>query len=267
MKAGWDKNGKLGYWRHFICGQAINGIAYRSGKEVLNEGLQVLYDIPGSISETIPITVPVSTGPWRGVMSAPNAFANECFLDEVAAALKKDPHQLRLELLDASNPVRTVIETAATKAKWGTPPADGHGLGIACQVYHQSIVAMVAEVSVKSSAVKVHKVVCAINCGMVVHPDMVAQQMEGGIAFGLTSLLKGAITFDKGQVQQHNFDDYPLLQLDEMPEVEVHIVPDERGPQGTGEMGVPPIVPAVVNAIYAATGKRIRHTPIVAGDL
>ena len=126
---------------------------------------------------------------------------------------------------------------------------------------------MVADVSVENGELKVRKVVSAIDCGRVIHPDMVAQQMEGSIAFGLTTLLKGAITFDQGRVQQGNFDDYPLLQMSEMPEVEVYIVPDERDPQGVGEMGVPPIVLAVVNAIFDATGKRIRHTPIMAGDL
>jgi CO/xanthine dehydrogenase Mo-binding subunit len=126
---------------------------------------------------------------------------------------------------------------------------------------------MVAEVSVQSGELSVHNVVSAISCGKVVHPDMVAQQIEGSIAFGLTSLVKGSITFDQGRVQQSNFNDYQLLQMSEMPEVEVHIVPDERDPQGVGEMGVPPIVPAVVNAIFNATGKRIRHTPITAGDL
>jgi CO/xanthine dehydrogenase Mo-binding subunit len=134
-------------------------------------------------------------------------------------------------------------------------------------VYHGVPVAMVAEVSVEAGAVKVHKVTCAVNCGRVINPEMVAQQMEGGIAFGLTTLVKGSIVFEEGRVQQANFDDYPLLQLAEMPQVDAYIVPDERAPLGTGEMGVPPIVPAVVNAIYAVTGKRIRKAPIAKGDL
>ncbi|MGZ6317201.1 MAG: xanthine dehydrogenase family protein molybdopterin-binding subunit, partial [Anaerolineales bacterium] len=269
MKAGWDNAGKLGIWRHFIAGQGLNGIAYRAGKEVLNEGLDVLYNIQGARSESILIPTPVPTGPWRGVMSAPNAFANECFFDEVAAALKKDPYKFRMELLDPTSQVAAVIDMAAKKANWDEPLPKGQGRGIACQVYHQSAVAMVAEVSVDlvAGALKVNRVVTAIDCGRVVHPDMVAQQMEGSIAFGLTTLLKGGITFDKGRVQQGNFDSYQLLQMSEMPQVEVHIVPDDRDPQGVGEMGVPPIVPAVVNAIFNATGKRIRRTPIAAGDL
>jgi CO/xanthine dehydrogenase Mo-binding subunit len=129
------------------------------------------------------------------------------------------------------------------------------------------MVVMVAEASVENGAVRVHKVVCALNCGRVIHPDMVAQQVEGSIVYGLTSLLRGEITHANGRVQQSNFHDYPLLQIYEMPEVEVHVVPSERAPQGLGEMGVPPIVPAVVNAVFAATGKRIRHTPVRAEDL
>jgi isoquinoline 1-oxidoreductase subunit beta len=122
-------------------------------------------------------------------------------------------------------------------------------------------------VSVEAGMVKVHKVVCAINCGLVIHPDMVAQQMEGCVAYALTSMFKGEITFEDGRVQQSNFNDYPLLQMNEMPEVEVHIVPSTAAPRGVGEMGVPPLVPAVVNAIYAVTGVRLRSTPIRVDDL
>jgi len=125
----------------------------------------------------------------------------------------------------------------------------------------------VAEVSVEGGVVRVHKVVCAIDCGTVINPDMVVQQMEGGIVYGLTAFLKGQITFDRGRVQQGNFDDYPLLQLAEMPEVEVHIVPSTRPPKGVGEMGVPPIAPAVANALFTITGKRIRHMPVTPADL
>jgi isoquinoline 1-oxidoreductase subunit beta len=266
LKAGWDAQGNLGLWRHYMAGQGINGVAYRVGKEVLEEGLPVLYDIPQSLSQSFLINTPVPTGPWRGVMSAPNAFANECFLDEVAAALQKDPLALRLELLPETNPVRAVLELAAEKFMWSASLPEGHGRGIAAQIYHRTIVGMAAEASVEGAALRVHKVVCALNCGRVIHPDMVKQQVEGSIAFGLTSLFN-EITIDKGRVQQSNFHDYPLLQLKEMPDVEVYIVPSDAPPQGLGEMGVPPIVPAVLNAVFQATGKRIRHTPIRAEDL
>jgi isoquinoline 1-oxidoreductase beta subunit len=209
----------------------------------------------------------VPTGAWRAVGNVPEAFVHECFLDEVAAALGRDPYELRLELLPAR--ARAVLELAATKAGWKDPLPDGWGRGIA---YHATFgvtpVAEVAEVSVaQDGTVQVHRVVCAIDCGTVINPDTVEAQMEGGIVFGLTAVLKGEITIEKGRVQQSNFHDYPLLRMDEMPSIEVHIVPSDRNPSGVGEMGVPPVIPAVVNAVFAATGKRIRRLPIRAEDL
>lgn len=267
LRAGWDKDGQLGLWRHYIAGPGFNGIAYRDGREVLEEGLAVPYAIPNRLARASLANIPLPTGPWRAVMAGPNAFANECFLDEVAAALQQDPYALRMALLPADNRLRPVVELAAAKAHWGTPLPTGRGRGLACHTYRQTSVAMVAEVSVTEGGVRVHKVVCAVDCGVVIHPDMVAQQMEGSIAFGLTSLFKQAITFDQGRVQQSNFHDHPLLRMDEMPEVEVYTVTSMRAPQGVGEMGVPPIVPAVINAIFAVTGIRLRRLPLHPEDL
>jgi len=269
LRAGWDKQtGELGLWRHYMAAPGINGLAYHGGQDVLQEGLDVSYQLNQRRTQALLTNMPLPTGPWRAVMNGPNAFANECFLDEVAATLKQDPLEFRLSLLSDSDRLKPVVELAASKANWGQTLPDGHAQGIACHTtYGLTSVAMVAEVSVEAGVVKVHKVVCAVDCGTVVHPDMVTQQMEGGIVFGLTSLLKNEITFDKGRVQQSNFNDYPLLQLAEMPVVEVYIQPSTRGPQGVGEMAVPPIVPAVANAIFAATGNRIRRAPLRAEDL
>ncbi len=250
-----------------IAGPGLNGIAYRAGREVLEEGLVSPYNIAGRAVQALLVNVPLPTGPWRAVMSGPNAFANECFFDEVATALKKDPYQFRMELLDENNELRSVLQLAAEKSNWDMPVITGRGRGIACHNYHGTSVAMVAEISIENSAVRIHKVICAINCGRVIHPDMVAQQMEGSIVFGLTPLLKSEITIENGRVQQSSFLDYPILQMNEMPEVEVYMVPNDREPTGTGEMGVPPVVPAAVNAIFALTGKRIRQTPIRPADL
>ncbi len=152
---------------------------------------------------------------------------------------------------------------AASKAGWGTPPPAGRSRGIAVHKSFESFVAQVAEVSVSPAGeVRVHRVVCAVDCGMFVNPDTIEAQMQSAIVFGLTAALKGAITIDRGRVQQGNFDDYEMLFMADMPVIEVHIVPSDEAPGGVGEPGTPPIAPAVCNAIFAATGKRIRKLPI-----
>jgi CO/xanthine dehydrogenase Mo-binding subunit len=171
-------------------------------------------------------------------------------------------------LLPENSRLFGVLELAANKAGWDKPPLAGRSRGIACHACFGSFFAEVAEVSVDDAGrVRVHKVVCALDCGPIVHPDIIASQVEGAIALGLSAALKGEITIDKGRVVQNNFDDYPLLTIDEMPEVEVHILPSTATQGGIGEPGLPPIAPAVCNAIFAATGKRIRRLPIRAEDL
>jgi isoquinoline 1-oxidoreductase subunit beta len=212
-------------------------------------------------------TTYLPTGAWRSVDNFPAAYARECFVDEYAAATGIDPYALRLQLVDEkvyAADARAVLELAAQKSGWGKPLPDGWGRGMA---FHSTFgvthVAHVAEVEVdKQGQVRVHRVVSAVDCGEVINPGGVEAQIEGGIAFGLTAALKDKITIKDGRVEQGNFDDFGILRLDEMPAVEVYIVPSDRRPTGIGEMGVPPIVPAVLNAIYAATGLRVREIPV-----
>ena len=210
----------------------------------------------------------IPTGAWRSVENFPAAYANECYLDELACALKRDPLDLRLEIY-SSKYIQGVVKLAAEKAGWGAALPVGQGRGLA---YHATFgvthVCDVAEVEVDTAGnVRVKRIVCAVDCGKVVNPDTVRAQMEGGIAFALTATLKAEATVKNGRIQQSNFYDYSLLRMDEMPVVEVYIVDSDREPSGIGEMGVPPVAPAVANAIFAATGKRVRHIPIRPADL
>ncbi|MDH5287673.1 MAG: molybdopterin-dependent oxidoreductase, partial [Betaproteobacteria bacterium] len=205
---------------------------------------------------------------WRSVGSSQNAFTTESFIDELAATAGKDPVEYRRALLAKHPRHLGVLELAAKQAGWGTPlaagkPGEKRGRGIAVHESFRSFVAQVAEVTVKAdNTFTVDRVVCAIDCGIAVNPDNVRAQMEGGIGFGLSAALFGAITLKDGAVEQSNFHDYRILRIDEMPRVEVHIVASTAAPTGVGEPGVPPVAPAVANAIAAATGRRLRSLPL-----
>lgn len=269
--AGLDTEGKPLAWHHRIVGQSImagtpfEGYLVRDGIDGSSvEGATDLpYSIPNLKVELHSPRIGIPVLWWRSVGSSHTAFVTEAFLDEVAAAAGKDPYQYRRELLSAQPRHRAVLDLAAQKAGWGTPLAAGRGRGIAVHHSFDSYVAQVAEVSVaKDGGVKVHRVVCAIDCGTVVNPDIVEAQMESAIVFGLSAALHGEITFKNGQVEQSNFHDYPVLTMSETPKMEVHIVSSNEPPTGVGEPGVPPVAPAVTNAIFAATGKRVRKLPI-----
>jgi isoquinoline 1-oxidoreductase beta subunit len=189
-------------------------------------------------------------------------------MDELAHAAGRDPYEFRMALLDKHPRHKAVLELAARKAGWGTPAPQGHARGMAVHHSFGSYVAQVAEVSLSpSGSVRVHKVWCAIDCGRVVNPSTVEAQMESGIVFGLSAALFGAITLKDGRVAQSNFHDYPVVRMKDMPKVEVHVVPSRETPQGVGEPGVPPVAPAVCNALFVLTGKRIRRLPVTAEAL
>ena len=213
--------------------------------------------------------ISVPTGAWRSVGEFTRAYAEQSFVDEMAVALGRDPLDMRLELYKKDERALGVIQLAAEKSDWNSPMPAGQGRGMAYfATFGVTHVAHVAEVTVDANGtVRVNRVVCAVDCGQVVNPGNVAAQMEGAIAFGLTAALKAEVTIRNGRVQQSNFHDTPILRMDEMPVVEVYIVPSDKKSSGIGEMGVPPVPPAIANAVYAATGKRIRHIPIKPEDL
>jgi isoquinoline 1-oxidoreductase beta subunit len=275
LAAGLDAEGWPVAWKCRIVSPSImsrlfpdevrNGIDPSSVESAAN----IPYAIPNFFTDYVLTEVGVPVGFWRSVGSSQNGYITECFLDELAKAGGKDPFEFRRKLLANAPRHRGVLELAAAKAGWGQPLPAGRTRGIAVVESFGSYVAEVAEVSVNRSSgeVRVHRVVCAVDCGRIVNPDTIAAQMHSGIVFGLTAALKGAITIDKGRVEQSNFQDYALLRINEMPHVEVHIAPSNEAPGGVGEPGTPPIAPAVCNAIFAATGKPIQRLPIRAEDL
>jgi isoquinoline 1-oxidoreductase subunit beta len=188
-------------------------------------------------------------------------------VDELAAETKKDPLEFRRKLLEKEPRALAVLNLAADKFGWSKPLPAGHGKGIGIVDNIGSRTVTIAEVSVTNGKLKVHRVTCAIDCGTVVNPAIVEAQMQSGIVYGLAAATKGEITIEKGRVKQRNFNDYDVTRIDEMPVVDVHIVPSNAAPGGTGEASTPPIVPAIANAIFNATGKRLRKLPIRQQDL
>jgi isoquinoline 1-oxidoreductase beta subunit len=292
LEAALDQDGRPVAWRHRIAGSSIMARAmpqfapavapewlpkgvrkaaatvagivaeFRLDNTSVEGAKNLPYDIPNLEVRYAMVNTTVPVGFWRSVGSSQNAFITECFLDELARAAGQDPYRYRRRLLAKHPRHRNVLDLAARMAQWDKPAPAGRHRGIAVAESFGSYCAQVAEVSIERGRVRVHRVVCAIDCGMYVNPSIIAAQMESGIVYGLTAALKGEITIDKGRVVQGNFNDYPLLTIGEMPEIEVHIVKNAEPPGGVGEPGTPPIAPAVANAVFAATGRPVRRLPI-----
>jgi isoquinoline 1-oxidoreductase beta subunit len=240
--------------------------AFQKGIDIdaIDSAVDIPYDIPNLRVEYMRDEPPaVPTGFWRGVGPNNNVFAVESFIDELAKKAGKDPVVFRRDMLGNNPRLRAAIDLAASKAGWGSalPPRSGRGIG--AQVAFASFIATVIEVAVDEfGEVHLKKIVSAVDTGIVVNPDTVVAQLQGGLIFGLTAALYGEITIDKGRVQQSNFHDYRMLRIDQVPNIEVHLIQSGEAPGGIGETGTTAGPPALGNAIYAATGVRLRHMPI-----
>ena len=270
LKAGLDADGKVAGWQHRIVGQSIlKGTPFAAmvpagGPDPTSvEGASTIpYAIPDLHVDLVTADTGVPVLWWRSVGSTHTAYATEVFIDETAHAAGKDPIEFRLAMLADKPRHRAVLERVREASGWGGEVPAGVGRGVAVAESFGTYVAQVADVRVDKNGVKVERVICAVDCGIAVNPDVIKAQMEGGIGFGLGAILKGEITLDAGHVVQTNFDGYEVLHIEEMPTVEVHIVTSTEKPSGVGEPGVPPIGPAVANAVFAATGKRVRTLPL-----
>ncbi len=265
--AGLDKDGWPVAWSNRVVSPSITNSSGQPPKNGIDrtstEGSHDMgYGIPNKLVDYHWTEVGIPVTYWRAVGYTQNTFFVESFMDELAAAGGKDPVELRRKLL-ADNPrLLGVLDLVAQKADWGKPLPEGHFHGVAIVNNVGSYTAQIAEVSINQGKVRVHRFVCAVDCGHVVNPAIVEQQIRSAVVYGLSAALKGQITIDKGRVQQNNFNQYDMLRIDEAPVVEVHIVKSTENPGGIGEAGVPAVAPAVCNALFAATGKRIRQLPI-----
>jgi isoquinoline 1-oxidoreductase subunit beta len=270
ISAGLAANGMPVAWNHRFAGSSVMA---RWAPPFFNNGLDpdttegaidLTYALPNMHVEYVRVEPPgIPTAFWRSVGPSHNVFVVESFMDELAAAAKQDPVAYRLALLDKAPRAKAVLVLAAEKAGWGQPLPERAGRGVSLQHVFATYMAQVAEVEVsKNGTVRVRRVVCAVDCGTVVNPDTVRAQIQSAIIFGITAALHGEITLKDGRVQQTNFDTYQMVRMDEAPAVEVHIVQSSQPPGGMGECGTSAIVPAVANAIFAATGKRLRKMPV-----
>jgi isoquinoline 1-oxidoreductase beta subunit len=275
IAAGLDARGKPIAWTHRLVGPSILARwappAFKDGidGDAVDAAVQLVYDIPSIQVEYVRHEEPVlNTGFWRGVGPTHNVFVIESFIDELAAAAKQDPVAFRHRLLGKAPRAQAVLDLAARKAGWGKPLPPGHGRGVSL-LYSgwDSYLAQVAEVEVsKAGEVRVHRIVCAVDCGTIVNPDIVKAQVEGGVVFGISGALWGEITLKNGRVEQSNFNNYRVLRMNEAPPIEVHLVRNGEPPGGMGEPGTAVTAPALANAIFAASGRRIRKLPLSTRD-
>ena len=275
LTAGLDGAGRPIAWNHRFAGSSIIARwlppAYKNGldPDTTEGAIDLVYALPNFRVEYARIEPPaIPTTFWRSVGPSHNVFVTESFMDELAAAAKQDPVAYRRALLDKAPRAKAVLDLAAEKAGWRKPLPQNVGRGVSLQFIFATFMAMVAEVEVSpEGAVRVRRVVCAVDCGIPVNPDTIQAQIQSAIMFGVTAVLYGEITLKGGRVQQTNFDTYPILRINEAPHVEVYIVPSSEPPGGMGECGTAGIFPAVTNAIFAATGKRLRKLPIDRAEL
>jgi isoquinoline 1-oxidoreductase beta subunit len=271
VRAGVDASGTPIAWHQSVASQGVlrnspfDGFIPKGQKwdPTTVEGINDMpYAIPNLFVDVHEGNSPVPVLWWRSVGHSQTGFTVNCAMDELAVLTGQDPVEMRRKLLADKPRHRAVLDAVAEMSDWAGGAPQGRGRGVAMQESFGSIVAEVAEVSVEDNQVKVHKVWCAIDCGFAANPSGVIAQMESGINYGLSAALHGEITFANGRVEQSNFHDYQILRVNEAPEVEVRIINSGEQMGGAGEPGTPPIAPAVANAIFAATGKRIRKLPI-----
>jgi isoquinoline 1-oxidoreductase beta subunit len=286
MWAALDDEGKISAWMHRMSSVSIASFweppdKAKPASSEIGGSVNMPYAIPHVRMEYAPAKSSVPVMWWRSVEHSHGAFVVESFLDELAAATRTDPLALRLKLLAGEREVRIpaedsqilrtsrlrgVLEKAAAEAGWGTPLPPGRGRGIAGHFSFHSYVAQVAEVSVEKGSVRVHRVVAAVDCGQPINPAGIRAQVEGAIVYGLSAAIKGSIEIDEGRAVQSNFDGFDVMRISDMPVVEVHVIPSTESPTGVGEPGLPPVAPALANALFAATGKRIRRLPVKPED-
>jgi isoquinoline 1-oxidoreductase beta subunit len=275
LSAGLDAKGMPVAWSNRFAGSSVMARwappFFKNGldPDTTEGAIDLVYALPNMHVEYVRVEPPgISTAFWRSVGPSHNVFVTESFIDELAAAAKQDPVTYRLALLEKNPRAKAVLQLAAEKAGWGQALPERVGRGVSLQFVFATYMAQVAEVEVaKNGEVRVRRVVCAVDCGTAVNPDTVQAQIQSAIIFGITAALYGQVTLKDGRVEQSNFDTYQVLRMNEAPAIEVHIVASSEPPGGMGECGTSAIVPAVANAIFAATGKRLRKMPVDTGTL